>query len=119
MYDAQYLITRSGSGVTVYSPWFPRGGAHARFVVDIVSLEDATLTVKAWTKNSEDAGDSGTEIATATALATATQHAFQTTSAAEEMVRFTFHCSLSTENVVAIVLFRMLTIVWFDAVKAP
>ena len=119
MYDAQYLITKSGAGIKVYSPWFPRGGAHARFVVDLVAVEDAALTVKAWTKNSEDAGDSGTEIATTAALTTATQHAFQTTSAAEEMVRFTFHCSPSTEDVVALVLFRMLTIVWFDSVLAP
>lgn len=121
MYDAQYLITRDvANGITLYSPWFPSGGAHAKFVVDLVQAEDATLTVKAWTKNRDDPGDTGTEIATTTALTTpAQQYNFGTTSvAALELVRFTFKCLPDGEDV-GMVLFRMLTIVWFDGVRAP
>jgi hypothetical protein len=41
----------------VLSPWFPRQGNSVRMTLDVTQINAATIEVRVFTKNSEDAGD--------------------------------------------------------------
>lgn len=116
MFDAQLLFAPNAEpGLEVFSPWFPRRGDYVRVTVDIVAVEDATLTIELATKNSEDTGD-GSVIATSMSAASVGRVDEEWgPDELEELVRYKFTALGETSD--AWVLFRMLTPVWFDAVK--
>ena len=68
MIDAQTLVTTApsgGSSVTMFSPWFQRGGDVATFTAEVAAIAGtstgATLTVRAFHKNADETGD-GTDV---------------------------------------------------------
>ena len=70
------LLAKSSSAATVvYSPWFPRRGDAMTFVLDVISIDNATIDVSAYTKNSQsiDPGTaaSGTSISETATTGTA------------------------------------------------
>jgi hypothetical protein len=120
MFESQYLHSPKGEGesLEVYSPWFGRGGDHARFTVDIVQVIAATLQIEVLTKNSETAGDGGTTLVLSSLFTSFGQYEIDPTVANStlELVRYKFKV-VSTGTEVGSVLFRMLPPVWFDSVK--
>ena len=126
MFQAQILMT--DNGVEVYSPWFPRSGDHGRFTVDVVSVGQSgggvpEITVRAWTKSTDDTGD-GANADTAvsivrTTVGRTTQEWLSTpTTGFKDLVRYKFSLGNTSDVGTAWVLFRMLSPVWFDAVQA-
>lgn len=126
MFDAQLL--RTPLTVVVFSPWFPRGGDNARFPLDLVEF-DATgaasmeLSVRAFTKNTEDSGD-GADADTSTKITaiatgrTTVEWASTSIVGFKELVRYQFTlANVSDEGGEVWSLFRMLPPVWFDDVK--
>lgn len=110
MFDAQWLPR----GITIYSPWFPRGGDNLRATLELIkNVGSLTLTVKVWTKAAEAAGD-GTEI-TATTISTSTEErkTAEWEGGLQELVRYQFVVSAGANDGEG-VLFRMLDPVWFD-----
>lgn len=117
MFEGQYLFSDDVGGISVYSPWFARGGDNAEFTVDIIQATGAKLDIAVLTKKSEDAGDGGSTIASQTNINTAGRTTISSTAGAEELVRYRFTCKADTTDVLGYVLFRMLPIVWWNAVK--
>ena len=131
MIDAQTLVTTApsgGSSVTMFSPWFQRGGDFATFTAEVAAIAGtstgATLTVRAFHKNADETGD-GTDVDTSTKieLTTATRLAAtwpvqssSTVKGFKQLVRYQF--SLSATGGTAYATFRMLSPIWFDNVKA-
>ena len=125
MFEAQYLMTKSTEGESVFSPWFPRQGDCIRATLDVIQLSNATLVVEVFTKNSEDTNDGdnadsgGTPTSiTATGPGRSTQEwsrTVATTIGLEELVRYKFTIK-SEDGSLAWVLFRMVPPAWFDAV---
>lgn len=48
------LLAKSPAVTVVYSPWFPRRGDAMTFVLDVIAIDNATIEVSVYTKNSED-----------------------------------------------------------------
>ena len=119
MFEGQYLH-QNGEGFSVYSPWFPKGGANAQFTLDLIQAKDTEIGVEVFTKNTEDTGEApGTAAASLAATNSEDQHQFGTTSAnLKELVRYKFTASPKSGASPGFVLFRMLAPVWFDAVDA-
>jgi len=122
MFDAQLLFCGSvpGTGIMVYSPWFPGGGDSLRATAELVQVNGATLKVEVFTKNTEDTGD-GTNADAATNITLAatgrtTAEWTSGTATLKELVRYRF--KVTGALVSDWVLFRMLAPVWFEAVKA-
>lgn len=125
MFEAQSLMT--DSLVEVFTPWFPRGGDHARFTVDVVSLGQAgggipELTVRVWTKNSEDTGEGSNADATVSIVRTAvgrttTEWLSTNSTGLKELVRYKVAVANTADLGTVWVLFRMLQPVWFNAVR--
>lgn len=130
MIDAQTLVTTAGastpSSVTLFSPWFQRGGDFATFTAEVVAIAGTTaaLTVRAFHKNADEAGD-GEDVDTSTKieLTTATRlgatwpvQSSSTKKGFKQLVRYQF--SLSATGGTAYATFRMLSPIWFDNVKA-
>jgi len=126
MFDAQLLFPGSvpGTGIKIYSPWFPRQADHMRVTLEVVEINGATIEAMLFTKNSEDGGDGtnadsagGPTNITANAVGRTTTEWYSSgTIALKEMVRYRF---LITGTLTSDwVLFRMLSPVWFNAVKA-
>ncbi len=123
MFAAQTLMTESL--VEVYSPWFPRGGDHARFTVDVVSMGQSgggspEVTVRAWTKNTEETGDGANADATVSIVRTATgrttaEWLSTSTAGLKELVRYKFTVANTSDMGRGWALFRMLPPVWFNA----
>ena len=115
MFSAQYLP----SGATVFSPWFERQGDFLRATADLAQLgSGAQLVVEVFTKNKEDTSDgtnadSGatTKITLTTATRGTTDWGPSLSPALKELVRYKYTVTTNW------VLFRMLTPVWFNAVK--
>ncbi len=126
MFAAQSLIT--DSLVEVYSPWFPRGGDHARFTVDVVSMGQSgggvpEILVRVWTMSTEETGDGADADATVSIVRTTVGRTIQewlstSTTGFKELVRYKFSVSNTSDVGTVWALFRMLSPVWFDAVKA-
>lgn len=119
MFDAQILQTMPDGGVvSVYSPWFPRGGDRAIFTLEIVETNlhgSASLVVQAFHKNSEDVGD-GTLISGASISAGGVGVSSQLFGPFEELVRYKFSIAAEEEFELLWAAFRMLSPAWFDAV---
>jgi hypothetical protein len=125
MFDAQLLFPGAvpATGIKILGPWFPKQGDHARITLEVAEVNGATIKVELFTKNSEDAGDgtnadSGGVPTNITAAATGrtTQEWYSTgTIALKEMVRYRFTVTGGVAS--DWVLFRMLSPVWFSAVK--
>jgi hypothetical protein len=125
MFDAQLLFCGSvpATGIKVYSPWFPRQADHLRASLEVVQINGATIKVEVFTKNSEDSGDGadadsggGTFISTNAVGRTTTEWYSTGTVTLKEMVRYRF--TVTGTLVSHWVLFRMLSPIWFNAVKA-
>lgn len=122
MFDSQLLFCGSvpATGILVYSPWFPRKGDSLRATAELVQVNGGTLKVEVFSKNTEDTGD-GTNADAATNITLAatgrtTAEWTSGTATLKELVRYRFKV---TGTVVSDwVLFRMLSPVWFDTVKA-
>jgi len=54
MLIGQTILADDAAATTVYSPWFPRRGNAATFVLEVIVASTATVTVTMQTKNSED-----------------------------------------------------------------
>ena len=126
MFDGQLLFPGSvpSTGIMVYSPWFPRQADHLRVSLEVVQINGATIKVEVFTKNSEDSGD-GTNAdsagvptnITANAVGRTTTEWYSSgTIGLLEMVRYRF--KVTGTSVSDWVLFRMLSPIWFNAVKA-
>lgn len=126
MFQAQTLMT--DNLVEVFSPWFAREGDHARFTVDVVSMGQAgggspEITVRAWTKNTEDTGDGADADATVSIVRTATgrttaEWLSTSSTGLKELVRYKLAVANTSDLGTVWVLFRMLPPVWFNAVGA-
>jgi len=121
MFESQKLVAKSAP-YRVLSPWFPRGGDNVTLTLDLVELYgNPRLTVRAFTKNSEDPGD-GTDADSVTPTMIAAGSPGQVSASWEgkvgELVRYEFE--IEHEDVTGApgdwVLFRMLPPVWFDDV---
>jgi hypothetical protein len=114
MFEAQILIS-TGTGYSVYSPWFVRGGDNALIELEVLqSVGDPVLTAEVATKENDAAG-AGTVVGnsaqvTGTGSTTATQ-----TNVLKDFVRYKFTISGDAGDWV---LFRMKPIEWFNAVGA-
>jgi len=122
MFDAQLLFPGAspGTGIKVYSPWFPRQGDSLRATAELVHVNGATLKVTVFSKNTEDTGDgtnadAGTTITLAAAGRTTAEWT-SGTATLKELVRYRFE--VTGTLVSDWVLFRMLAPVWFDSVRA-
>lgn len=116
MFEAQ-LLYGSGSvtptNTVVYSPWFSRRADNALFTLDVVAISaSASITVRAFHKNTEDTGD-GTLVGT---IATRTTSGRTTTSIAglKEQVRYEYSVGSGTSKWV---MFRMLAPAWYEDVR--
>jgi len=118
VFDGQLLFQSS----TVYSPWFRRGGDHARFTLEVIEAGSASITVELYTKAADDAGD-GTALGAGTPLFSSVSAVGRTTAeflstandGMKDLVRYEFTVTGSGTNWI---LFRMLDPVWFDSVVA-
>lgn len=125
MFEAQTLM--ADSLVEVFTPWFPRGGDHARFMVDVVSLGQSgggvpEITVRIWTKNTEQTGEGADADATVSIVRTAAgrttaEWVSTSTTGLKELVRYKFAVANTLDLGTVWVLFRMLTPVWFNGVR--
>lgn len=115
MFSAQYLP----AGATVYSPWFARQGDYLRPTLDVCVIGGSpTITVKVFTKNSEDVSDGVLADSSLSIAGTAanTRYTAEWGAASshglDELVRYQF----AVTGASSWVLFRMLTPVWFNKV---
>ena len=109
MFQAQLLM----GGNVVYGPWMARGGDNVRATLEQAANATANITVKLYTKKHDDAGD-GTPIASPTIVGSgAGRTTGEWTGVLNDLVRYQFTASGSGSNYV---LFRMLPLVWFDAI---
>lgn len=113
MFQAQLLIRPSTSDLSVYNPWFNRGGDYLRTTLDPVGLQGATLTVKVLITNRQDSGD-GVEIEGTSIVGTTVGRSTAEWGGLEELVRYEFTVGTASGNWA---LFRMLDPVWFDGVS--
>ena len=125
MFDAQALIT--SNSIEIFSPWMPRGGDLARFTLDAISFGQtgggvAELSVRAFTKNTQDTGDgadadTSVSIVRTTEGRTTAEWASTASTGFKELVRYKFTLTNNSDVGTVWALFRMLTPVWFDAVR--
>ena len=122
MFDGQLLFPgAAGAALSFYGPWFSRGGDNLRVTVDIIQRVSSQLTIRVFTKNSEDTGDGsdadvGTSIV-ASATGRATAEWTSGTAGLKELVRYKYTVQSTGTGAGDWILFRMLAPVWFDTVK--
>ena len=115
MFQAQYLpALASANNYACYSPWFPRGGDILRATVEVIAKNGSDgVVVSIYHKNREDTGD-GTSLGTMT-QSTVGRGTSEFTGL-KELVRYKFDPGSTTGNWV---MFRILPVVWADAVRGP
>jgi hypothetical protein len=114
----------TGVGVTVYTPWFPRGGDNARFAYEIIddtsSDSDTNFVVDVFTKKSEDSGDGASIGAALSSWATVPSGSrfreATATGGMQDLVRF--EIQIIGEETPAWYLYRFLTPVWYEKAGA-
>ena len=126
MFDAQLLFPGSvpATGIKVFSPWFPRQADSLRVTLEVVQINGATIKVELFTKKAEDSGDGAnadsggtpTNITASAAGRTTTEWLATGTITISELVRYRF--TVTGADVSDWVLFRMLSPVWFNSVRA-
>jgi hypothetical protein len=121
MIDATLLF----DSTTVYSPWFPRQADMLRVVAECVAINNATIVIDLYTKNSEDPGDgnpvdedvsitmSGVGRSAATEWKTVVDE-----KGVQQLLRFRYEVTGNGGHPTEWILFRLLPAVWFDAVSA-
>jgi hypothetical protein len=119
MFESQVLLY--GDGNEIWSPWMARGGDNVRCTIDVTGLSGANLTVRLFTKNSEDGGagsdvDLGTSISATTTGQTTQEWTVADGAQIKEMVRYKF--TVGGTNAADWIQFRMLNPVWFDTLNA-
>lgn len=112
MFDAQVLL----AGSDIYTPWVPRGGDNFIATLDVIDIDNATITIRTFTKNSEETGD-GTDADASTTIARTTVGRSQAewNGVLDEWVRLKISVTGQDGKWV---LFRMLNPIWFDSVEA-
>jgi len=75
---------------TFYSPWFPRGGDDAVFILETFDISGLTLTWTFWTKNAEDTDASATQVGSAETITAAGLKETSLLSGFKELVRYKF-----------------------------
>lgn len=132
MFDSQIVIAK-GTDYSLFGPWMSRGGDYLQATLNIVAVNGASgspkLTVKIYTKNSEDPGD-GSDSSSSTTVkieesdvgvfsAIWRSGAGAGSSGAnanlDELIRYHYTISGTSGHWLA---FRMLSPVWFDSVQA-
>jgi hypothetical protein len=111
MFQAQILM----GGNVVYGPWMARGGDYARVTLEQAVSSSCNITVVLFTKKHDDPGN-GTAVSGSLAgsgLGRTTAEFPNGANGMNDLVRYQFTASGSGSNYC---LFRMLPIVWFDAV---
>ena len=111
MFEAQYLFKDDA----VYSPWMAREGDTVRGSFDVVELSGVNLEIELVEKNREDTGDGIARAQKITATTTGIHD--RGWGAVKELVRFRFKAAGGSNNY-DYALFRSLTSIWFDSVKA-
>ena len=120
MFDSQLLIAKDTT-LTIFSPWFPRGGDNAIFSLDVIDVDGTpSLAVDIFTKNSEDTGEGAMtgisfSMTGTTAGVTTTRLESTKTNGMLELVRYQF--KLTAGNAGDWILFRMLPTSWYDDVR--
>lgn len=118
MFEAQYVITQDGvSGITIFSPWFPRRGDRIRYTLDVVDGKNAKVAVTLFHKNSEDTGDGSTTGSSIASTVTVGRTDQEFTTGLKELVRYQFVVKADSNGTLGFVAFRMLPPIWFDAVS--
>ena len=119
MIDATLLF----AGTVVYSPWFPRQADMLRVTAECVAVNNTSLDIELFTKNSEDTGDGDpvdvnvSITLSAAGRSTAEWKTVEGQEGVEQLLRFRYTVGSDlTSN--EWILFRLLPAVWFDAVKA-
>lgn len=123
-----HLLEASGTTpVVLFSPWYPRGGDHATHTLEVVHITGGTIKIEAFHKKAEDSGD-GTQMGSG-----GTNDKIERTSAGRSSLEFndssvpttfypymeiwryriTFTPTSGTQSV----LYRMLPVSWYDAMK--
>jgi hypothetical protein len=120
MFDAQLLGTQGdGAEVEVFSPWMPRGGDNVLINLDLVEVTFGSLTgtfeVKLYHRDTDGTGD-GAALAGSISRDSAGRSTAEFTGL-KELVRYRFRVSATTLGQ-EWALFRMLSPVWFDTVRA-
>jgi hypothetical protein len=117
MIEAQYLTTDRTAGEAIaFSPWFPKGGDKMLFFVDLTqSLNGGQIQVELYHQNTNETGN-GTLAATL-AYTSAIGVSQQSASDLKELVRYRYSVKLPEGTGHAHVLFRMLSPVFYDALK--
>ena len=117
MFEGQILVCDGDGSYSVFSPWFPRGGDNLLATLEVIERDTATLTVRVFTKNSEDSGDGDDADSSVTISGGAPGRTTEEWEGnLEELVRYKFTVAGTTGKWT---LFRMLPPVWFDDVEAP
>jgi len=118
MIDATLLF----SGMTVYSPWFPRQADMLRVTAECMALYNTSVTIELLTKNEEDTGngdpvdESVTIVLDAVERVTAEWKTVVAQEGVRQLLRFRYNVGADPTN--EWILFRLLPAVWFDAVSA-
>jgi hypothetical protein len=111
VFEAQYLF----KGDAVFSPWMPREGNVIRGTFDVLELSGVNFVIELATKNRDETGNGDLRTAKIT---TATEGVkVMGWGGLKELVRFRYSTDSGTNNY-DYALFRMLTPIWYDAVKA-
>jgi len=119
--EKQYQAVLIHNGTEVFSPWIERKGDYLRATLDVVHGNTGTaLEVRLYSKNKDDSGD-GSEVDASTYVSTAAtgritvEWGSDTGTGLKELVRYWFSCGGSPGA--TWIVFRMLSPVWFDAVR--
>ena len=112
MFNAQYLFLFGN----VFSPWMQRAGDNIIATTDVISIvSGVTLRVSVYTKNREDVGDGSSLGSFDVTSAGRHDHEFDDL---KELVRYKLRALGPGADRKDYALFRMLSPVWFDDVRA-
>jgi hypothetical protein len=128
MFDSQTILAASTAATVLYSPWFPRGGDHAIFGLEVQGWSESNagtkLKIEVFHKKREDSGDgaiagvSGTDHITIESDDSTPWRSTRDWGSVGfyDLVRFkiTFTANSATQWAI----FRILAPIWYDSVKA-
>ena len=113
MFDAQLLFAKPDPGTEVFSDWSNRRGDLLICTLEVIEIDGAEITVEMFTKKAEDVGN-GTVVGGSYTASTTGRFEFESgPNDFNDLVRYRFTV---IGTVSEWVLFRMLTMVWFDSV---
>lgn len=119
--DEQFRAVVIHDGTEVFSPWTERQGDYLRATLDVIRGNLGTaLEVRLFSKNKNETGD-GSEVDASTFISataigrTTIEWGSDTGTGLKELVRYWFSCGGSVGATWMV--FRMLSPVWFDAIR--